>query len=147
MVIFERELKESQMLGMFTGAICGFLIEFIRQKEVGYRPAYRDDSYEQHADSSNLNFDSDSEIDSSDNFYGQEPERLSVRPGCYNTMFDDDEEQTNLINFQNNSKPRGSADSAAKKEIPMATYDNLVLNSDSDEDEDEDLGTFVDIQD
>lgn len=96
--LMTKELEQAELSGIVIGAISGFCIEYIRQLEMKHRLPYKHPD-EPHADSNNLNFDTDSEGDFSHcDFYGSRAPQGSK----------DDDEKVSLISFQPIPRAHGS---------------------------------------
>ena len=66
---FERELEYSEVLGIYVGAFCGMVIEYIRQLETRHRKPLNikkslEEQLGQHANSQNLDFSDDEDENS-----------------------------------------------------------------------------------
>lgn len=100
-----------------------------------------------HADSDNLNFDTDSEGDLAGNdFFSWS--RNSPRGGQFAAMSLDDDEKESLVSIQPIQKPRTSASPGKKPptEIPLSTYETLNLQSDSSDEEVEEIHPTVNLR-
>ena len=126
--ILSTEVQISAGIGLIDGSITSAFIWYARSHEL---KGFRRNTLENQLNFKALNFDDTEEVFSN--------ERLSSFAPC---DYDEDEERVSLVNFHDN---RPTQRNSTENGIPLSTYNNLDLKSDSDEDDEYDM-TFVNIK-